>query len=334
MEDKEEYVRLSNAIENIYYIFNFGYLYPSIFDIIFGFNIYQTERFLNFENFFSQDVINTIQVDFYECSEEIFKEIFKMISYLLDDLKRLNRSKEKIEWIKSLCENSDYYIVSFYNKIFRSWDNDKQDIFYLFLNITKILLEKLEFLFFKEWEVIDSRDKIYKIKLVEITEFDPIYQKIYNDFLNLKSKYFANVSGRIFTRISLEDYLKNDNFLSMLDDNQKLLYEKMLNLLFNFKYISDKLSYVSENLSQKKYNEFNNYLVYYPDEFKSYSILEVINEYIKLLLQISFYFKEKTILSEINKLQDIIKNIKNVEDRLNRMSDTKNFIRRNLEKVN
>ena len=330
VKEEKEREKLLQAIENIFYIFNYGYLYPSLFDIIFAFNIYQTERFLDYDNFFKQDVISTVETGFYNCSKEIFEEILTYFSNLLKEEERLNAEKERIEWLNTICEtDNSNKVFSFYNKILKSWDNDKEDVFYLFLNITKILLEKLDFLFFKEWEALDRVDKVHKIKMLDPSELEPIYQKIYNDFLNLKSKYFAST----INRISIEEYKNNENFIDLLNESQKILYEKMLNILSNFKYIADKLQKITNSPSYSK-NYDNNLLIAYPEEFKGNSIAEVINHHIEIILQICFYFKESNILSEIKKLQHIIDNIKDIEERLSKISDTNNFIRESFMNAN
>lgn len=330
-KDEDNKDELLKSIENIYYLFHTGYVYPSLFDLIFAFNIYQTERFLDYDNLFKQDVIPTIQSGFYDCAKEIFEEILRQLNNLLNEEERLNKERERIEWLKSICEiDNNQKIFSFYNKTFKSWDNDKEDVFYLFLNITKVIIEKLDFLFFKEWEVTDSADRISKIKIIDPTELEPIHQKIYNDFLYLKSKYFASS----INRVSIEEYKRSENFISLLSETQHQLYEKMLTILSNFKYIADKIKKINESSFYNKQNNLEKFLIYYPNEFKGNSIDEVLNYYVELLLQICFYFKENNTLSEIRKLQNIINNIEEIEERINKLSDTNNFIRESFKKIN
>ncbi|OHD13258.1 MAG: hypothetical protein A2086_16980 [Spirochaetes bacterium GWD1_27_9] len=323
LDDKQ----IKELLINLEFIFSFKDLYPSIYDLIIGFNIYYFKRYLDWKDIVMEEVTEIVQTGFYDCSLDIFEEIVKNIKKIIDTIEELKKEKKYLDWLKDLCKIDNNFkpnkIASFYEIIKREWASDGQDIFTLIINLTDNFNIKFRTLLFEEFDVMSTNENIIKLKIIDKAPLEPIYQKLENNLFHLKAKH----SGNLSQKVSFNDFILSEYPQNLFDDTQKVLYEKIEDILYNFRELGLKLHSMLESDSFIiKNKDRNKFMIVKPVDWRGKSVFDVLNFFIELSLQICGVFKEKNIQEELRKLSSIIELLENNQNRLNSISDANHII--------
>lgn len=318
-------------IEKLKPLFSGSMIFPSMFDLFLSYNIFYYKKHFLYSDLYSMDYSDIVSSDFYNCPKEVFDEIVYKIESLLKEIKRLEKVRENLQWLKDLTaippNTLPERIVSFYDSGERSWDLDKNDFFKLFLNIMQGLLERLDALIYKDVALIDSKGGGNNFKLLNNPSFELLYQKIYNDYYQTKARFMSTVTSRV----SLDDFIEAENPDSIFNESQISIYEKIKGLLKGISEMSLKINnlIVTDSFIVKN-SERNRYMLTSPEEVKGKSPHQAVYYYLELFLQVCGCFKEEGIRKEVLELDRIVSNVNDAKKELSRISDRNNLIEKKL----
>ncbi len=328
-KDFNEAVRAK--IDALGLFFKEGGLHPDMPYMLQTDNIYYYKRYFSLIDVFDMEFMEGVVSDFYDCPRDVFEEIVYNIESLLKQIKRYEVDKENITWLKnmSLVKNGEMpaKIINFYNGKGSFWAKDSDDFFKLFINLAKLLIDELDFILYKDFDVLDTDGKVIRVKIFDKSSFEVLFQKLNNEFYLAKARYFSVLS----TKIGLVEFITNPKVTDDFSEVQKFVYEKVMSMLSLLSEISLKINKLldTDGLAVKIADR-NKYIVKLPADLKGKSLHQAVFYYLELFLQICGYFREPKIMQEIERLGTITKQLDDTRAELNRISDSNRYIESKL----
>jgi hypothetical protein len=324
---------IKEELKKLKYFFIPNYYYPSFYDLILSYNMVHYKQYLDWSDLFKTGPDYAVQNKFYECSQDTFNGIIRYIKDLKKDIDALEKDKVRIEWFKNLSEikSLDYpdLIVKFYENNRHDWKKDKEDFFLFIILLIEDLIKKLDEMLHKEYQVMDNREKIINIRLLQDNELEVIYNKLKTDFELSKVKHL----NLIPLKIPIREYIRKEYPDSLFKENDhKYLYLKIMKMFSYLREMAHILRKyydpINENIEKDEKNKF---MIVSPQEWRGEPVFAVYKFYILLFLQICGYFRENDLLSDIRKLQDIEKKLKSKKEKYNNIMGSDDFIKEMIE---
>lgn len=325
---------VKGAVENIRAVFSDNLLFPHLYDLLLAYNISFYKKYYTYNELFNFSQYESVMSDFYDCPESVFDEIVYRIESIIKEIKQLEADRENLQWLKNMCEikSSDQpmKIIQFYNGTGKSWEEDSDDFFTVFMNLTKEIVERIDFLIFKDFDVLDTNNVLLRIKLLNRLQFDVLYQKLYNDFYQAKAIYISTVSSKI----SVAEFINKTDVKSLFNEIQIMVYDKIESILKTLCDISLKINQeIETDALMIKYEDRNKYMIKLPAEVKGKSLYQAAFYYLELFLEICGFFKEKTIVAEINRYDKVTRQLEEARKELTRISDANHYIENKLKEM-
>ena len=306
---------------------------PSIYDLILAYNMVYYRRFFRWEELITEGINNIIPMDFYLCTQDVFKSIFDYIRVLLKNLKKLEKERDHIQWLKEFGDIHSYTdpekLIEFYQSEGHNWLNDQKDVFQLFINIIEALVKKTGPLFFNTWELANEQSQVVKQKILKEKEMLVLFNKISNEF-NLAKGRLTNSNPQ---KISYNELFQEEKpkIETMLSSDHKYVYDKMLLILTDIYTFTD---YLIKILKNRGVHPELNYLLIDEETWCGKPVHNIYQYYTEILLQVCGLFKENMMDVQLKKLAYSEKQIKNIYVQLNEMSDNNQVIIDFIEKKN
>jgi len=325
--------KIDEIYKNIENFFTPNYYYPSFYDLVLAYNIVVYKKYLEWNDLINTKMLNDINKGFYDCPKEIFIEIIKYIEIINNEIINLNDEKKRIEWIKDLSEinkiEGPELIKNFYNNLGHDWDKDSDDLFILLILLIQGIINKIEEIINKQWQLMDKNEKVIKKYILNNENISKIIDNIKNEYDLAKAKHLSMIPAKI----QLKEFIENEFPESLFKNNdQKYFYEKISKI---FLYLKELAIIFKEKYEESdvKSDIYLNYMVIIPKEWSGKAVFNVFLFYIKLFLQICGYFKEKNLILEIKKLADIKKKLKQKKEKIEKIRGNDNFIKNILSKL-
>lgn len=319
--DKDKDNIVSKILLNIEFFFSTKYVTPSIYDFITTYNFTIFNKYITFEQLIINKPFDIIQNDFFECGKEIFDQIINYTKNLVKENKRLEKEKENIVWLMNIINNERKpdKMEKHYIMIKRNWDKDAIDAFLFFIRFMDGLTEKLTFILYKEWELIDNNETLLKTKIFDKNQIDLNMIKLNSEFFNLKSKYYSMVSPKI----SLAEFQNSENPIKLFNEHQVSLFEKIIIItgLLRDIGLTMKNNIQNDKLTIKNADR-NKYMVLIPEEWKANSVYDVFIFYMELLIQTAAFFKDSNLLYEVKRIGSIEDKLDENRSKLQRVLDS------------
>ncbi len=279
--------------------------HPSFLDYVLAHNMVESRRCLVFDDIVAPSRGPALPEKFYNCSIDVFRSIVAYHRELDGEIKRLRIRLNWLEWLdrQSQCGEGEepVEIMEFYGSASTDWRVDGKSFYALALTLVKQVIDQLEGIVRKDWELMTAEEKIIRARLVH----DESLEKLLEDLAN------EHAAGEAYNRIaspatfSLADFLGDsvNEALAATKVHKELKekFESMLSLLF-------RIAVTFEEISVDRYSPGSfllRHMIVRPIQYRGKSVMDLIAGQTGLLLQICRYFRSGELGKELSALSKV-----------------------------
>ena len=276
-----------------------GGRHPSCLDFVLAHNIVESRRYLTFSDLVPFPT-GGLPEKFYNCSIDVFRNILSHYRQLARETKSL---RLRLNWLEWLDRQSQYGggdepvgIISFYQSASNDWLVDSKSFYLLVLTLIKKVIDQLDQIVRKNWELMTAEEKIVRARIVRDEGLEQMLDKLANE--HAAAEAYRRVA--LPTSFALTEFLAGsiDETIAKTkvyrDLTEKI--ESMLTLLFGTAVTLEEIS-----VSRDHPGTFLlRHMIVRPIQYRGKSVMDLIASQTALLLQICRYFRSAALEAELN----------------------------------
>lgn len=312
-EDNQE--KYDDILNELVAFFDSDNVTRSIRKLIIAFHMVKHRNYYEWDDIFPPLKEDIVEKKYYNCSREVFESVLKYYTDLRETLDSLDKEKIELSKLKNnidIGDNNDPPIlVHFYEKLEHNWTMDKSNFYLLFLLIIKGLLDDLDSLIYKEWELLMDNETSINQYLIMDKELPHLYHKLKREH----EIAFHHFNSDTSSAISIEDFLNTEApELLLKSESQKKMHESFNLVLKSIYEISQILKAYGDIAIDTGYktNQYFKYIFNSADGWIGKPVFALFNFYIELCWTICSFFNYETFKNLDGRLEDI----KNARDKL------------------
>ncbi|GAH69356.1 unnamed protein product, partial [marine sediment metagenome] len=181
----------------------------SFSDCIVAFNMVQCRKYLAWRDLFRGGAGESFGSEYYDCSLDVLRKLVQYVKDLERDIEELKRRKARIEWLKDRSRTGGVggearNIIAFYEELGHSWQADSSDVLALLPCLLAGVIEKLDKIIRREWELLTSDEKVIRTRLSISDDLQSLLSELCDEHDLVSGRQKVMMSHAV----SLEDYLR------------------------------------------------------------------------------------------------------------------------------
>lgn len=288
--------------------FDADHITLSIRKLILAFNMVKHRTYYEWGDLFPPLKDDIIEKKYYNCSRDVFESMLKYYKNLLDTLDSLKKESIELLKLKNNCDvgNGDDppMLFHFYEKLGHNWKMDKTNYYLLFLLVIQGVIEQLDGLIYKEWELLKENEVTINQYLIMDKDLPHLYHKLKREH-ELAFSYFNSDTS---SAVSIEDFLNTETpELLLKSESQKKMYESFNLILKTVFEVSQVLQAYGDIAIETNYttNKYLKYIFNSSEDWIGKPVFALFNYYIELFWTICSFFKYETFKNLKGRLEDI-----------------------------
>ena len=274
--------------------------HPSFLDFVLAHNIVESRRCLTFGDLVVPPGGRLLSDKFYNCSIDVFRSILSHYRQLAREIKSL---RVRLNWLEWLDRQSQYGggdqpvdIMAFYQSDSTDWLIDSKRFYVLVLALVKKVIDHLDQIVRKSWELMNAEEKIVRARIVRDESLEQMLDKLANE----------HAAGEAYRRVALPTSFALGEFLAGTINEavaktkvHKELTEKlesMLTLLFRIAVTLEEISVARDHPG----TFLLRHMIVRPIQYRGKSVMDLIAGQTALLLQICRFFRAGELGTELN----------------------------------
>lgn len=269
-----------------------------------------------------------MQNEWYNCSKEVFENIYGYYKNLKKTIKKLEIENDELLRFKNNCNidksETPPILMEYYEQLGHNWNSDKSNYHLMFLFLTKGIVKDLDSFIFKSWELLKENEMEVHQRLISDSELPQLHRKLDREFKMAFNYFDADIS----IGISVKEFktLESPELVTSSKKQKKMLmcFSEILTVVFEISQIL--LSY-GDAAIESGYTHFPylKYMLNSPKEWTGKPVFALFNYNIELLWTFCAFFRHSTFDNLEHRLIEISKTVHNLKEEKKR-TDTYNII--------
>ncbi|MGL1892819.1 MAG: hypothetical protein OCD02_14400 [Spirochaetaceae bacterium] len=325
-EDSQE--KYDNILARLELFFKIDPSVSSLRELILTYNIVKYRVGYKWGDVFPPLGHDIVQNEWYNCSKEVFENMFGYYKSLKKTIKELKVENEELLRFKNNCNidksKTPPILMEYYEELGHSWDKDKSNYHLMFLFLAEGIIKDLDSLIFKSWYLLKENEVEVHQRLISDNELPQLHRNLDREF-KMAFNYFdadtsVGISVDVFKKLDSPELATN----STKQKKMLICFTEILKIIFEISQIL--LSYGDVAIETNYANfPYLKYMLNAPKLWTGKPVFALFNYNIELLWTFCSFFRHNTFDNLEHRLIEISKTLNNLTEEKKRI-DTYNII--------
>lgn len=268
----------------------------SLKELILTYNMTLYRTYYTWGDIFTRIGEDIVQDKCYNCSLKVFNNIVKYYTNLRKAIDAINAEQIQLLQLKNNCNyetDNPAILLDFYKDLNHNWIIDKKNFYLLFLLTVQGLIDRLDDLIYKNWDLMKENEIHVNQQLI----YDNDISTLFNNLKKEHEQAFVLFNEDAGAPVTISEYREQQTPETLCkSDTQNRLFKsfnKILAQIFDISFMFKSYGDIAKETNYKTHT-FIRYMIDSPKEWKGKPVFSLFNYYIELSWTICSFYKYKT----------------------------------------